>query len=424
MNRTFQYISLITLLGWIGSLTAADIVITNARVFTATGSPVLEQANVVISGERIEAVTTDAVDSGGAMVVDAQGKTVLPGLFDAHLHAFFSLPSIDGSITEIGFPVSDAEAESWIADILQARFTEYLEQGFTSLVSPIDFWPQILEVRERLSAGELQGPRLFAAGGVFIAPENHFICGESEWCNEHLIATPANADEAREWVDRYAASGVDLIAHDNQSNPPGMSEETIRSMTDAAHGHGLKVLVTASDASRVSDLIEWGVDGFLHPPIQTPDIDGSLLASAGAKGVPIALTLGELEEKYRLGIASEEQIENHRIRRQNVMSLLKQGAIPVFGTDLGDKPGTTPADIITITARTATGAGLSREEVLMAATRNAAQGILGRDDLGTLEAGNLADVIMVDGDPLLELTDLLNTELVIKGGQIVVDKRH
>lgn len=69
-----------------------------------------------------------------------------------------------------------------------------------------------------------------------------------------------------------------------------------------------------------------------------------------------------------------------------------------------------------------TGIGLSREEVLLAATRNAAQ-LLGEQDLGTLEAGQLADIIIIDRDPLVDLSALLDVQVVIKGGEVAVDKR-
>ena len=69
------------------------------------------------------------------------------------------------------------------------------------------------------------------------------------------------------------------------------------------------------------------------------------------------------------------------------------------------------------------GIGLSREEILLAATRHAAEALLGRDDLGALEPGRLADVIMVEGDPLADIEHLLNVTLVIKGGEVVVDRR-
>ena len=69
------------------------------------------------------------------------------------------------------------------------------------------------------------------------------------------------------------------------------------------------------------------------------------------------------------------------------------------------------------------GVGLSREEILLAATRDAAELILGRDDLGAIEPGRLADIIMVDGDPLIGIEDLLNVTLVVKGGEVVVDNR-
>ena len=419
---------LVALVGWLTILTygpvlAADLVISNARVFTAVDASVIESANVVITGERIESVTTAPVDTTGATVIDASGKMLLPGLIDAHLHAFFRLPSLDGTITDVTFPTTDAQARANISGPMRERFEAYLDQGFTSLLSVIDFWPAILEAREQVAAGEIRGPRLFAAGGVFIAPGGHPICSGDTWCNEHLVAEIANAQEARDWVGRYADSGVDLIVHDNLSNPPGLSLDLISEIVQTAHDRDLRVFLTASNAVDIGDLVAAGIDGFLHPPDGTADIDGSLLASAGAGRLPVALTIGRLEEMYRLGTLSLEARQIYRIRRQNILTLLEQGAVPVFGTDLGDKPGTTPRDIIRIQTRAMTGLGLSREQVLQAATRNAAQAMLGRDDLGTLEAGNLADMIVVDGDPLIDLDTLANVEVVIKGGAIVVDKR-
>ena len=413
---------------------SADIVITNARVFTATDAGVLEAANVVIDGERIESVSTAPVDVAGAQVIDAGGQMVLPGLIDTHLHIFFDLPNADGSSNELRFPTNDAEASVYIEELIPARLEAYLEQGFTSVLSPTDFWPHILEARELLDSGQRKAARLFVAGGVFAGPGTHFMCAvqegeERRWCDDHIAVLLDDADKAREWVGRYAESGVDIIAFDSLSpnapmmlaEPPELQPEPIKAMIEEAHARGLRVFLTNFSAAHVNDFVSWGLDGFLKPARIVRDTDGSLLAST--QGLPFALTIGSNEKRHRLGLASEGAIERHRIERENALAMLRYGALPVFGADMGDQIGITPGEVLRATAFAMAGVGLSREEILLAATRTAAEEVLGRDDLGALEPGRLADVIMVDGDPLVDIEQLLNVSLVIKGGEVVVDRR-
>ena len=413
---------------------SADLVITNARVFTATGAGVLDAANVVISGERIESVSTAPVDAGSAQIIDAEGQMVLPGLIDTHLHIFFDLPSIDGSNNQVRFPTNDAEARVYVEELIPARLEAYLEQGFTSVLSPTDFWPHVLQAREFIDSGQRRGARLFVAGGVFAGPGTHFMCAiqegeERRWCDDHIAVILDDAAKAREWVRRYAESGVDIIAFDSLSpnapmlsaEPPELQPEPIKAMIEEAHAHGLRVFLTNFSAAHVNDFVSWGADGFLKPARIVRDTDGLLLASAA--GLPFAITIGTNEERHRLGLASEGETERHRIERENALTMLRYGAMPVFGADMGDKIGITPGEVLRITAKAMAGVGLSREEILLAATRHAAEALLGRDDLGALEPGRLADVIMVDGDPLADIEHLLNVTLVIKGGEVVVDRR-
>src|SRR5690606_9490724 len=98
----------------------------------------------------------------------------------------------------------------------------------------------------------------------------------------------------------------------------------------------------------------------------------------------------------------------------------RDGAVPVFASDM---PGAGPEEILPRMIEVLANHELSNEEVLLAATRNAAQVLLGKSDLGTIERGQLADIIIVDGDPLNDLMDLLEVEVVVKDGDVVVDKR-
>ncbi|MGH8210897.1 MAG: amidohydrolase family protein, partial [Steroidobacteraceae bacterium] len=348
------------------------------------------------------------------------GETVMPGLIQGHMHLFRDLKG-----KQYFIPKSDAEASAYLDSRAKQMLEEYLQNGFTSLLSAGDLWPQIADVRDKLAAGELQGPRLFIAGGSFAAPGGSYICtsrtdAEKLWCEQHIFAPMSNAEAAREGVRKYAARGVDVIVYDAVTNSRGFMPEIVTALTDEAHKHGLHVLVHNSDAKDVNGLLDAGVDGFVHPPSVTFDCDGVLLKRAGHQHVPVAITLGGYEEEVSSGRATQAQRSDYVTSRHNAMMLLKAGAVPVFGLD---KAGVAPQEMVAIVGRSMIDLGMSNAQVLQAATRNAAQSLLGKKDLGTLEPGQLADIIIVDGDPLQDLSALTRVKVVIKGGQVVVDKR-
>ena len=379
---------------------AADLVITNARVFTATDAGLIESASVHIAGNRIESVSTAEIDASrdGARVIDAGGKTVLPGLIDAHYHAFFDE---DGA----SFPKNDAEAQAYVAGQMPGKLHASLQHGFTSLISPIDFWPFIADVRDKVVAGEIEGPRLFVGGRVFMAPGDHYVCGTLAWCNEHLAVQIATADEARSGVARYADNGVDFITYDSRTNvgANGPMADVVMALIDEAHDRDLRVMVHGVNALYLQSLMDWGIDGLFQQADTTRDDDGSLLAGAASERIPVGITSRIIE-----------------LTHHNVMTLLNGGAVPIFASDM---PGAGPEEILPRMLRLLSEEfGLSNEEILRAATSNAAQVLLGESELGTIEAGQLADIIIVDGDPLTDLSALLDVEMVIKDGKVVLNE--
>ena len=179
------------------------------------------------------------------------------------------------------------------------------------------------------------------------------------------------------------------------------------------------------DAADVNQMVEWGVDGFVHPPGITADDEGSLLRTASERRLPLSITLGMMGRRIeettkntdtRLGFASE-----YYLTKRNITSMIEMGAIPVFGSDM---PGFPAKEIVSTVTRALSSVGLSNAEVLQASTRNVAQSLMAKPDLGTIEAGQLADIILVDGDPLKNLSDLEKVYVVIQDGKIVVDKRN
>lgn len=402
------------------SVPAADLAIINARVFTGTHSGVIENATILVTGDRIESVSASR-STGEASVIDARGMTALSGLVDAHVHLFFDLQD------EPYFPTSDTEAQTYVERIRE-KLQAHLEHGFTTILSPIDFWPQIIEVRDLVAAGDFSGPRLFVGGGVFVAPGGHYVCRRQRedrrrWCDEHISWVAADPEQVRNGVRRYADSGVDVIVYDSVTNAPVPARDVVQALVDEAHRHDLPVLVHGSDIARFNGLIEAGVDAFVHPPGGKPADDGTALTAfdAGkAKNIPIAITIGETKEAIRLGERSQEEVAAYEATRASILALLKEGALPVLGTDM---PGTDPGRGLPIALRALLDLGLSNEEILQASTAHPARALLGQRELGTIEPGNFADILIVNGNPLDDVMALRNVIVVIKGGSVVVDNR-
>ena len=129
---------------------AQDIVVTNARILDGTGR-VIERGSVLVRDGRIVSVSAGTTAAQGSRAIDVQGKTIVPGFVDAHRH------------------VIRGDAAQWFKAEAPARLQEFLDAGFTTVLSAGDQPEAILELRKRLRQRELKGPRLFAAGRVPLA---------------------------------------------------------------------------------------------------------------------------------------------------------------------------------------------------------------------------------------------------------------
>ncbi len=388
-------------------LGAQDLRIINARLFDGTGRGVIDNAVIDVKGERIHAVTqgaqgASAAAGGGGTVIDARGRTVLPGLVDTHAHLFFDFVGGRPSM-----PANEAELAEYVASRMPEKLGDYLDNGFTSLMSPGDFWPYITDVSRSVEEGRIRGPRLFVAGGLITAPGAHpasTICAGRPFCAETVAGQVADEQAARSLVRDYAASGVHLIniAYLDEGAAPKLSPELMAVVIDEAHAHGLRALAHVGNAADLPAVVAMGLDGLVHPPAGARDGSGQLMEAAGRKRLPVTVTR-----------------ESRGVGRHNVRSLLAQGGVPVFGVDT---PGAVASRLLDHGLRDLVRAGLSNAEVLQAATRNAGL-MLGRGDLGVITPGSLADLIIVDGDPLRDLSALANVEFVIKGGVVVASGR-
>jgi len=379
------------LLAW-NACFAQNLVITNARIIDGTGLEI-DNGSIVIREGRIASVAAGTAAAGGVAVVDAAGMTVLPGFIDAHRH------------------IMRGDDEVWFREQAAERMREFLESGYTTLMSGGGPVPGIVELERRINSGALEGPRIITSGRA--DPRNY--------------PTP---ELARARVREIAALGIKFVKVriDTEADGALLSE-----ITDEANKLGLDVMVHASTVPIMHAAIDGGATKLVHSPhdsFMTP-ADARRVAEAGIENLSTAgfavPTFGVFNDDniptFRdgsnwpddiLGTGSNsagEKVVNGR-------TLWDAGVIYGFGTDTGYHP----RDGLAHELRTLNLMFSPRDMIKLMGPNTAAFINMG-DELGTLEPGKIADTVIVDGDPLDLIFNLLNVKVVIQGGKIVVDKR-
>jgi imidazolonepropionase-like amidohydrolase len=415
--------------GWTGNVTAQGparnaaqgLVITNARILDGLGG-VIERGTVVVRDGRIVSVTAGAASVPGARVIDAQGLTVMPGFIDSHRHLIRGDPA------------------EWLNEQAVPRMQEFLDAGFTTVLSAGDAPTQILELRRRLQQGVIKGPRLLAAGRIPLAraagpggrggapagdPARFDRSRPPLRPTEAAAAIPA--DETRAAVEATARAGFDVIKTAIIVTPGGPEQETLALIVKEGKRHGLPTLTHAVSVIDTLAAVEAGVTTLAHTPHigQLTEDQARLI---GRAGIPMMSTLGIFVPAFSpdnkplfrdRGPFPFETISSGGQGPVNARMLWEAGITYGYGTDTTWLPKDalaqelrplslmfSPADIVTIL------------------TKNAAIAIGRSSELGTLEAGKIADLVLLNGDPLANASNLLNVVAVIRQGEIVVDRRR
>ncbi|MCH6568654.1 MAG: amidohydrolase family protein [Acidobacteria bacterium] len=401
----------------------ADLIITHARVIDGTGA-VYEDATIAITGERIQTITDAETPFNATVTIDAGGKTVLPGLIDTHIHF------------GVGSAVDEESFTEFLNNGLPANLQEYLSHGVTTIKSTGDIAEPYLKVREQVAAGEIQGPRIFLVGPTLTALGGHpaaTVLKDNPWRSAGGSRELTSETDARSIVRQLSQLGVDAIkfvyqGSTDENKPylwrPGvpvrkMTPLIMRAIIDESHKHQLRVTAHTNHLEDALEVLEAGCDGLEHGVMRTRLQDEKLATLLIGRQASYAPTLS-LYQAGRTG--SEQDSDRLETAMANLKQLADAGVRIVLGTDTlsrGTPPGSTTLNELELMVR----AGLSPEQAIQAATRNAAQHLGKLDELGTLEPGKLADLIIVDGDPLKDISVIHNIEVVIKGGKVVVDHR-
>src|SRR5262245_37721443 len=403
---------------------AQALVVTNARILDGTGR-VIENGSVVVRDGKIVSVSPGSATVPQARVIDARRKTVMPGFIDAHRH------------------IVRGEAAQWLKAESAARMQEFLDAGFTTVLSAGDAPEVILELRRRLQQGELKGPRLFAAGRVPLARPT---AAPASGRGGAAAGDPARFDVSRpplrptaaagaippgetiKAVEAVAKAGFDYIKTAIIVTPGGPEKDTLALIVREGKKHNLPTITHAVTVQDALAAVDAGVARLVHTPhIGRLEEDRAAAERIAKAGIPMTSTLAIFLPHFGAdnkplfrdrGPFPWDTVSSAGQGPVNARLLWEAGITYGYGTDTSFLPKDSLAQELRALRLV-----FSAQDVIKILTRNAAA-VIGRSkEIGTLESGKFADLVILDGDPLASVDDLLKVKAVIKDGQIVVDKR-
>jgi imidazolonepropionase-like amidohydrolase len=401
----------------LGALIAAPPVapgrlwLTNARLFDGTGAAVRDGAAVLIQNGEIARVG-DAGDGApdGARIIDLEGRTLLPGLIDAHAHVYPHVPT----------PAPGAEP-IWPgtgAHFLASGLRDALRMGITTIRDVGSYGDLVFEARQAMRYGAFRGPRLLTCGRIIsaTAPGGRWFEGMYREADGPDDVRRAGREQLRRGADfvKVMTTGARSVELEDP-DPAQMTREEIATVVDEAHRMGYRVAAHAEGLDGTQIAIETGIDTIEHGMYlnQRPDLlddmagAGQVLVptfgcfygvagaaaadAAGPDGAPAST--GEPPPTWAPMLVD---LALHNLEQADLtLKAARAAGVPIAAghdwapiSDLG-------LEIVQMVHH-----GLSASEALVAATQTAARALGLRGHIGTIEPGRLADLVVIDGDPL------------------------
>jgi imidazolonepropionase-like amidohydrolase len=414
------------------SAAPTTLVIRNGTLIDGSGKAASRNDAVVIEGNRIKSVGAlppDIVleDRRNVQVIDAAGQWIMPGLIDAHCHMSYGYPMIKGE----GKGKGTTRPE--FSTLKSARSAQkVLRAGVTSISVPGGTWFTDVGVRDAIRLGLMQGPRMFVAGRMIVT----YGCIEDdepswEGTPDHSIGKLCNtADEMVTEVRRQSKHGVNFIkmADSRSGESQMLAREEIAAVVGEAHRRNLKVAIHSRGAGSTRAAAEAGVDWIVHADLAT-DRDLEAVAKAGMPILPTATFLSVVIDLGKKIGAEQVQLDINRMQRHydllgKLMHRAREFGIRLLvGTDTGNNAFTPHGELhakeLEIFVKHG---GYSPMEAIVAATRDNALAVGLDGQVGEIAPGKLADVIVLDKDPIADITVLQGGKhltRVIKDGRLI-----
>ena len=395
---------------------AQNLTITNARILDGTGK-VIDRGAVVVRDGKIVSVSATAPAAGTGRTIDARGKTVMPGLIDAHRH------------------LVTGDSAQWLAQRAAPQFQEFLDAGFTTVLAAID--PvQVIEARKRIEAGQMKGPRLFVGAFIPLAgasgPPPSGDPARTDPARGPVPTTPAPAIPRAatiKAVEDAVAAGYDYLKAVLNTTQNGPEVETLKLIVSEGKKHNKPTIVHAVSVRDTLAALDAKPDLLVHTPhIGNLGDDPAAVKKIVDAKIPMTSTLAvfvpHFDAKgtalFRDGLAFPLQtLSSAGQGPVNARLLWDAGIVSYgYGTDTQWPPKETLSDELRALRLV-----FSPQDVVKIITKNAGIATMHGAELGTLEPGKLADIVIIDGDPMRDSSALLNVVTTIKGGQVVFEKK-
>jgi len=395
-----------------GATAATVKAIRFGKLWDGTGRT-LTNAVVVVEGDRIRSLETGGGSlPTGAALIDLSAYTGLPGLIDAHTHLTYG-PSPGGNRSTIvnAFLARDALQKTLEAGVTTARDMNAADYADVAL-------------RDLINMGELIGPRLFVVGCGLRVTRTPFrgapvpSCGLADGPDEVTRAARQQLAAGADWVKMFGSTGSGQDVTGFQT----FTFEEMKAAAEAVHALGKRLAVHSYGPTGARDAVRAGADSIEH----ATDMDDETIAEMARRGIYYLPTIDHnryyAENGDKLGYAPgyKQRLDDFIQRNlETARRARKAGVRFVMGSDaIYSMFGENTRELGWFVK-----AGMTPEEALFTATRNAAQMLGQEKSLGAVKAGCFADLVAVSGDPLSDIGAVISgVRWVMKGGRVVVDK--
>ncbi|SHG73281.1 amidohydrolase family protein [Massilia sp. CF038] len=391
-----------------------------AHMLDVRSGALINDAVVLVSGERITAAGSKLAIPPGANVIDLGAKTLLPGLIDAHTHLTGNPEDAGYSSVRISVPRAALTGAKNARLTLQAGFTTVRDVGSEGYAD--------IGLRDAINDGDVPGPRIAASGPALGITGGH--CDDTMHAPQYNAIATGVADGVEEVTKRtrqiikYGADVIKICATGgvlSMGDDPRASQyspQELKAIVTEAHRLGRKVAAHAHGGDGIRLAVLAGVDSIEHGSYI--DDEGIKLLKEHNTWLVPTLYLGDwLIDNAEAIKLPKPLLEKAKVvlpaARVNIGKAIKAGVPIAFGTDAAVYPHGLNGREFAVLVKL----GMTPIQAIRSATVNASQLLGWSDKVGAIEVGKFADLIAVDGEPLKDVTTLERVQWVMKGGAVV-----